>query len=175
MNRYLSENYGLFGIAPKQNKKFSLTAAMRSVISNPIVHFLLFGALMLVIGYLSANRIIKDILPYSVQSGLAATFCYAIAAVGYCLLLGYSGLASLGIGGFIGIGCYAVYYIMGEAELSFWLAAAGALAVGVVIGMIVGFISLRIEGIYLCILTLGLSAILRNLFVGIQDSIRVGN
>lgn len=173
MNRFLTENYGLFGTVPK--KESCLTKTLRSALANPVWHYILFGALMLVIGYLSANKIISDILPYSVQSSLASTFAYAIAAVGFCLLMGYSGLASLGIGGFIGIGCYAVYFIMAEAELSFWLAVVAALSVGIVIGVIVGFISLRIEGIYLCILTLGLSEILRNLFVAIQDTIRVGN
>jgi len=85
--------------------------------------------------------------------------------------MGYSGLASLGTGGFIGIGCYSIYYVMGESALPFGAAVLVALAIAVVIGLIVGFISLRIEGIYLVILTLGLSEILRNLFVAIQDSI----
>lgn len=172
MNRFLSEQYGLFPAAPKKN---CLTAALRSAVANPIAHYIIFGVVMVVIGYLSANKIISDILPYSIQSSLASTFGYAIAAVGFCLLMGYSGLASLGMGGFIGIGCYSVHFVMAEAGLSFWLAVAAALAVGIVIGMIVGFISLRIEGIYLCILTLGLSEILRNLFVAIQDSIRMSN
>ncbi len=170
-NRYLSENYGLFGTAPKQSNRF--TAALRGILRNPIGHFLLFGVLMLVLGYCSANKLLN--VPYSVQSSLASTFSFAIASVGFCLLMGYSGLASLGIGGFIGIGCYSVYYIMTVSGLSFWLAMAVALAVGIVIGLIVGFISLRIEGIYLVILTLGLSEILRNLFVAIKDSINAGN
>lgn len=173
MNKYLSENYGLFGTVPKEKSR--LTGAMRAVMANPILHYLLFGGLMLVIGYLSANRIIPDVLPYSVQSSLATTFAYAIASVGFCLLMGYSGLASLGMGGFIGIGCYSIHFIMSQAGLPFGVALLVAVAVGIVIGLIVGFISLRIEGIYLVILTLGLSEILRNLFVAIQDSIRIGN
>ena len=173
MNEFLTKRYGLFGGASK--KADPLTRGLRAVLRNPIGHFLLFGVVMLVIGYLSANKIIPGVLPYSIQSSLASTFAYSIASVGFCLLMGYSGLASLGIGGFIGIGCYAVYFIMEEAGLSFWLAVLAAVAVGVVIGLIVGFISLRIEGIYLVILTLGLSEIMRNLFVAIKDSIRVGN
>ena len=165
MNQYLYKNYGLFGTAPK--KRRSLTGFLRSVMANPLYHFVLFGILMILVGYLSANKI----LPYSLQSGMATTFSYSIAAVGFCLLMGYSGLASLGTGGFIGIGCYSVYYIMNEAELPFGVALLVALAAAVLIGAIVGFISLRIEGIYLVILTLGLSEILRNLFIAVQDSI----
>ena len=165
MNEYLQKHYGLFGTAPKE--KGRLTAVLRSVLANPILHFVLFGALMVWIGYLSGSKV----LPYSLQSGLATTFSYSIAAVGFCLLMGYSGLASLGTGGFIGIGCYSVYYVMGESGLPFGAAVLTALAIAIVIGLIVGFISLRIEGIYLVILTLGLSEILRNLFVAVQDSI----
>lgn len=170
-NRYLSENYGLFPATGKG--KCPLTAFLRGILANPIGHFLLFGVLMAVLGYLSANKMLS--IPYSVQTSLASTFSFAIASVGFCLLMGYSGLASLGIGGFIAIGCYSVYYVMNVANMSFWIALAVALAVGIVIGLIVGFISLRIEGIYLVILTLGLSEILRNLFVAIKDSINAGN
>lgn len=173
MNQYLSENFGLFGTAPSGKRR--LTGTMRTVLANPVLHYVLFGVLMIVVGYLSANRIIPDILPYSVQSSLASTFAYSIASVGFCLLLGYSGLASLGIGGFIGIGCYSIHFIMSEAGLPFGVAVLAAVSVGIVIGLIVGFISLRIEGIYLVILTLGLSEILRNLFVAIEDTIRVRN
>lgn len=40
-------------------------------------------------------------------------------------------------------------------------------------GVLVGFISLRIEGIYLAILTLGLSEILRNTFISLKSSIKL--
>ena len=104
-------------------------------------------------------------------SALASTFSYAIAAVGFCLLMGYSGLASLGTGGFIGIGTYAVHYVVSEAGLPLMLAILIAIVIAIVIGAIVGFISLRIEGIYLVILTLGLSEILRNLYMVLEDKI----
>ena len=41
--------------------------------------------------------------------------------------------------------------------------------------MAVGFVSLRIEGIYSAILTLGLFEILRNLLMAIKGSIRRGD
>lgn len=165
MNQFLKQNYGLFGTVPKKQR--NLTNILRGILANPIWHFLLFGLVMIYVGYLSANKV----LPYSLQSGLATTFSYSIAAVGFCLLMGYSGLASLGTGGFIGIGCYSIHFVMGEAGLSFGVACLVALGIAVVIGLIVGFISLRIEGIYLVIMTLGLSEILRNLFIAIEDSI----
>ncbi len=172
MNKYLTKKYALFD-APKSNNK--VTAVMRKTIANPIYHFIIFGIIMCVIGYMAKEKILPDIIPYSWESALARTFAFSIASIGFCLLMGYSGLASLGTGGFIGIGTYSIHFIMAEAELPFMLAVLVAIAVAVVIGFIVGFISLRIEGIYLVILTLGLSEILRQLYVVVQDSVRIRN
>ena len=71
----------------------------------------------------------------------------------------------------MGIGSYSIHFIMTESGLPFGVALVVALAIGVVLGLIVGVVSLRIEGIYLVILTLGLSEILRNLYIAVQDSI----
>ena len=165
MDKYLYENYALFGTAPEDKR--SLPALARSDLANPLYHYMLFGAVMLVVGFLSATKV----LPYSLQSGMAITFAYSLASVGFCLLMGYSGLASLGTGGFMGIGSYAIHFVMTEAKLPIAVALVVALAIGVVLGLIVGVVSLRIEGIYLVILTLGLSEILRNLYIAVQDSI----
>jgi branched-chain amino acid transport system permease protein len=159
----------LLGKNPEKSKDFS--KKLLSAFTNPVFHFLIFLAVAWIVGDLSVAKV----LPYSFQSSFAITFSYAIAAVGFCLLMGYSGLASLGTGGFIGIGTYAVYYIMNVARLRFWIAILIALAVAALIGVIVGFISLRIEGIYLVILTLGLSEILRNLYVVVEDRIKLSN
>ena len=164
MKGYLLNNYGL---SKTNDKPTKFTLKLRSALANPMYHFLIFGILMIVVGYMAVNKI----LPYSWASGLGSTFAFSIASVGFCLLMGYSGLASLGTGGFIAIGTYSIYYVMGQAGLPFIMALVICIAIAIAIGAIVGFISLRIEGIYLCILTLGLSEILRNLFVVIQDTI----
>ena len=173
MNKYLAKNYALLGINPKKDDKF--TKIVKSLFFNPIGHYILFGIACCVIAYLATEKIIPDIIPYSLQSSLAVSFSFSIAAIGFCLLMGYSGLASLGTGGFIGIGSYSVHYIMYQAELPLPLALLVALLLAAVIGVIVGFISLRIEGIYLVILTLGLSEILRNVYMVIEDKIKVRN
>lgn len=159
------EKYTLFGKNTVNQDK--LTSKLQGVVKSPLAQILLFAVVMVVVG----NLAIEKVLPYSWASAFASTFSYAIAAVGFCLLMGYSGLASLGTGGFIGIGTYSVYYIMAESGLPFLLAVLVAILVAIVIGAIVGFISLRIEGIYLVILTLGLSEILRNLYMVLEDKI----
>lgn len=167
MDKHLINDYALLGKNPKKQDK--LTGALRGLFKNSAMQIILFAVVMCVVGSLAQEKI----LPYSWLSAFATTFSYAIAAVGFCLLMGYSGLASLGTGGFIGIGTYAVHYVMVEAGLPFAVAVLAAIAIAILIGVIVGFISLRIEGIYLVILTLGLSEILRNLYMVLEDRITV--
>ena len=182
MDKFLEKRYALLGKTAKKSGEFS--THLRSFLKNPINHFILFLLAAIVVGDLSINKV----LPYSFASSFALATSYQSFAllpakcasfpaseISGCLLMGYSGLASLGTGGFIGIGTYAVYYIMNESGLQFWVAILVALLVAALIGVIVGFISLRIEGIYLVILTLGLSEILRNLYMVVEDRIKVGN
>ena len=173
MKKYLNKNYALLG--KEINNQNTFTKVLKSVIFNPIYHYILFGVICCVIAYLATEKIIPDIIPYSLQSSLAISFSFSIASIGFCLLMGYSGLASLGTGGFIGIGSYAVHYVMYLEELPLYVAILAAILVAAVIGVIVGFISLRIEGIYLVILTLGLSEILRNVYMVVEDKIKVKN
>ncbi len=168
MNKFLAERYALLGKNP--GKQDRLTGFLRKIFKSSIAQIAVFAAIMFVVG----NLAMQKVLPYSWLSAFASTFSYAIAAVGFCLLMGYSGLASLGTGGFIGIGTYSVHYIMNESGMMFTDAVLVSILVAVVIGAIVGFISLRIEGIYLVILTLGLSEILRNLYMVLEDKISVG-
>lgn len=138
-----------------------------NLLKNPLIYFVLMGVVIIILGNL-AN---KKIIPYSLSKTLATLVVYGIISIGFCLLLGYSGLASLGTAGFVGVGAmvahiiiqkYPFYmYIGGEAyNISIFIALIGAILVSVLIGMFVGFISLRIEGMYLAILTLGLAEII---------------
>ena len=172
MNKLLQNKYSLFG--KRVEKTDGFTKILRKFIANPIGHYILFGIIICIIGYIAGNKLMPDVIPYSWQSGLATTFSFAIASVGFCLLMGYSGLASLATGGFMGIGTYSVYYVMEVAGLPFIMALLIAIAIAVGIGLIVGFISLRIEGIYLVILTLGLSEILRSIYSALADAIYLG-
>ncbi|MBP3290857.1 MAG: branched-chain amino acid ABC transporter permease [Clostridia bacterium] len=166
MNKFLSNKYAFLGQSVIKRKVSA--GDIRHTLLKPQMQFIIFGVLMCVVGYLSTEL---RVLPYSWQSALATTFSFSIAAVGFCLLMGYSGLASLATGGFIGIGTYSVHFVMAESGLPLTVAIIVALLIAVVIGAIVGFISLRIEGIYLVILTLGLSEILRNVFMAVETKI----
>lgn len=139
------------------------------LLKNPLSQIVIFAAVMMALQLLS----MAGIIPNSFVYALGNTMIYAISAIGFCLLLGYSGLASLGTAGFIGIGSYAAFYVMQQFGLPYIAALVITLALSIVIGVVVGFISLRIEGIYLAILTLGLSEIIRNLLMAVRSSIKI--
>lgn len=136
---------------------------------HPLSQIILFVIILAVIQLLSMAGIVSNSLVFAIGN----TLIYAIIAIGFCLLLGYSGLASLGTAGFIGLGAYSAFYVVQEMGMPYIAALVVTLAVSIGIGVVVGFISLRIEGIYLAILTLGLAEIIRNLLMALKSTIQI--
>lgn len=105
------------------------------------------------VGFLSSNDYLQ----------LMATVCvFAIGALGLNLLTGVAGQVSLGHSFFMGVGAYTAVWL-GAPEgpllgmglpIWIWLPAAGI--VPAVIGVVVGPTAVRVRGLYLAIVTLGL-------------------
>src|SRR6056300_1306109 len=80
---------------------------------------------------------------------------YAIAAIGLNILTGYCGQVSLGTGGFMAVGGYAIYKFMTafpDVNVFFHVILAGL--VTAFVGGLFGLPSLRIKGFYLAVATL---------------------
>lgn len=80
---------------------------------------------------------------------------YSIAAIGLNILVGYCGQVSLGTGGFMAVGAYAVYKLMTafpDVNIVFHIFIAGGITA--VVGILFGLPSLRIKGFYLAVATL---------------------
>jgi branched-chain amino acid transport system permease protein len=80
---------------------------------------------------------------------------YSIAAIGLNILTGYTGLVSLGTGGFMAVGAYACYKLMTGfvwLDISLCIILSGVVTAGV--GVLFGLPSLRIKGFYLAVATL---------------------
>jgi branched-chain amino acid transport system permease protein len=84
--------------------------------------------------------------------------------LGLNLLLGWSGLISLGTAGFMGLASYISAYLTVDMGLPFEVALLAAILIPTLIGVLVGLVSLKIEGLYLAIATLAVSEILRKTF-----------
>ncbi|MCG8643697.1 MAG: branched-chain amino acid ABC transporter permease [Desulfobacterales bacterium] len=78
-----------------------------------------------------------------------------IVAAGLNLLVGYTGQISLGHAGFFAIGAYGTITLMVKAGFPFLLALPCAALIAAGFGFLLGLPSLRLEGPYLAIATLG--------------------
>lgn len=92
----------------------------------------------------------------------------ALAAIGLNILVGYTGLISLGAAAFMGVGAYACYKLstlFPQVNIVVWIVASGFVSSAV--GVVFGLPSLRIKGFYLAIATLAAQFFLQWCFVRI--------
>ncbi|RJE79319.1 branched-chain amino acid ABC transporter permease [Paracoccus sp. JM45] len=111
-------------------------------------------------GYYAVVAVAFGIVPFVINDYWASAvlvpfLIYAIAAIGLNVLTGYAGQVSLGTGGFMAVGAYAVYKLMTafpDVSLLIHVVLAGAITA--VVGVLFGLPSLRIKGFYLAVATL---------------------
>jgi branched-chain amino acid transport system permease protein len=108
------------------------------------------------------------------------SMAFAIAALGFNLLLGYTGLLSFGHSAYFGAGAYAVAFIVQRLNVqSMELLILGALLGTLLIAALFGYVCVRHTRIFFGILTLALSQVLWSLaykffwVTGGTDGIRV--
>ena len=166
-NHYLSST--LFAEAQKENQALQIAKLLARFGQHPVTSFAIFSVILIAVQYLSQMGYLSP----SLVTAIGSTLVFVIVGLGFCLLLGYSALASLGTAGAIGIGAYSTYYCLAEWGYSIGVAFAMTIGLALVIGVIVGYISLRIEGIYLAIVTLGVAEIIRKVLSAICDTIKL--
>ena len=131
-------------------------STQKSFLKNPYLQYIIFGIIISLLPVLVNAGILKT----SWVGIIGGTIIYAIAALGLNLLLGYSGLISLGTAGFMGLGAYISAYLTGDLGLPWEVGILAAIIIPVVFGLLIGLASLRMEGLYLGIVTLCVSEVL---------------
>ena len=107
---------------------------------------------IMLIAFLVVPFFVND---YWVNAIFLPFLIYAIAALGLNILTGYCGQVSLGTGGFMAVGAYAVYKLMTafpDINVLIHIVLAGG--VTALVGILFGLPSLRIKGFYLAVATL---------------------
>lgn len=106
------------------------------------------------------------ILPFktSTITLLSTVLIYGIAAIGFNVLLGYSGQISLGHAAFIGLGAYVSAYLTSDLNTPFLVAVLVSGLISIIMGLILGVVALRLEGHYLAIATLGFGIAVQQIF-----------
>ncbi|MBM3647807.1 MAG: branched-chain amino acid ABC transporter permease [Alphaproteobacteria bacterium] len=115
-------------------------------------------------GLLAAVVLILPLMMSDYYVGEATwVFIYAICGVSLMVLVGYTGLVSLGHAAFLGIGAYAHAYFL-QQGMPWVVAMALAVAISTASGIVVGLPALRMTGIYLTIATLAFAVIIQEVF-----------
>lgn len=87
----------------------------------------------------------------------------AVAAAGLNLLTGYNGQISIGHGAFFGLGAFTSAILVVDQGWTIEATIPVAAVLAAVIGILVGFPALRLRGLYLALITLGLAVLFQPL------------
>ena len=93
---------------------------------------------------------------------------YALMAIGQNCITGNTGMLSLCHAGFFCIGSYSTAIICKVVGLPFWFSLPVAAIVSGFVGFLIGVPTLRLKGDYLCIATLGLGEIIKNIATNVN-------
>jgi branched-chain amino acid transport system permease protein len=95
------------------------------------------------------------VLPYKTLA--AEILIYALGAVAFNIMLGFTGLLSFGHGALFGAGAYTTGLVLIHLGLHPLMALACACAMGAAVALVIGLLSIRKVGIYFVMLTLALN------------------
>lgn len=130
----------------------------------------------------SMRRVLASVTSWAIGIGIAAwlvltpfvgdistirshsqTVILVAAVLGVNIATGYGGMISLGHGVFVAMGSFGAAYCVDQLELPWAVGIAGGMAVAAATGAVVGLPALRIRGIYLALVTLGLAIVFQPL------------
>lgn len=90
---------------------------------------------------------------------------YVILSLGLNVLFGYAGQVSLGHAGFYAVGAYTVALLTTKSSLPFWVCLPLAGLVSLLVGLAWSVPTLKLEGAYLAVATIGFGEIVRLVLV----------
>lgn len=94
--------------------------------------------------------------------------CFALFAMGANLIMGYTGLLSLGQAAFFGMGAYVAGYTVQSLHFTPGVAVILGGLTGVVLGLVFGWLAIRRQTIYFAMITLALAQIV--VFFAVQET-----
>ena len=101
--------------------------------------------------------------------GLATrVLVFALAASSLNLILGFGGMVSFGHAAFLGIGAYSVAILMQNGIATAWVAWPLAIALTALVSLLIGWISLRTQGVYFIMITLAFAQMLYYLVISLK-------
>lgn len=140
-----------------------------SFLKSPYFSFLITFSIMILLGFfpnIFGNTFLGTIIRPNNISSLGNMLIWFIVGLGYSILLGYAGLASLGTAAFSGIGAYVSMQLF-ISGIPFFVSFFIVILIAILFGIILGYASLKINGMFLAIVTIGIAEIIIQLFISI--------
>lgn len=88
-----------------------------------------------------------------------------VGSAALMILTGFAGQISLGHAAFLALGAYTTAVLGNRAGVPFWLCLPAAGVIAAAVGVFVGVFTLRLRGLYLAIVTLGLGFIVNHVLI----------
>jgi branched-chain amino acid transport system permease protein len=106
---------------------------------------------------------------YYVNTLLVIVMVWALFALSLDFLMGYAGLVPLGHVLFFGVGAYSAVLFAKHVMPSVFLAMAVGVLVSAVLAWVVGYLSIRVSGVYFAMITLGFAELFYQLVFKFPD------
>jgi branched-chain amino acid transport system permease protein len=121
-----------------------------------------FLALAILVG--AAGFMLPQVIgnPYYFYAGYIV-LQYVVIATGWNILGGYAGYINFGTAAFFGAGVYSAAFLLKALEVHLIVQILGAGLTGLILGVVMGYLTLRIQGVYFSIATLALVVVLETL------------
>jgi len=118
----------------------------------PLAHYLVLFLILAVLPFL---------VPEYLRSMLGKIYIFAIFAMSLNLVLGYTGLISLGHAAYLGVGGYTVGILMTRFGIeSLWIVFPLAIVASALVAAFIGFIALRVSGMHFILITIAFGQLL---------------
>jgi branched-chain amino acid transport system ATP-binding protein/branched-chain amino acid transport system permease protein len=136
---------------------------MRGGAGKPVATILAFAAAYLVVGLVVRNQYY--------QLMLTLVLVWAVMGVSWNVFSGYSGLVSFGHASFFGLGAYTVALLLVKFDLTPWIGIPLGMLVGVAAGVVIGYPTFRLRGVYFALAMLAYPLALLYIFewLGYQE------
>jgi branched-chain amino acid transport system permease protein len=122
-----------------------------------------FAAVYLVVAFLVTNQYY--------QLMLTLVLVWAIMGVAWNVFSGYSGLVSFGHAAFFGLGAYTVTLLFVHFDVTPWIGVPAGMLVGALAGLVIGYPTFRLRGVYFALAMLAYPLALLYIFewLGYQE------
>lgn len=98
------------------------------------------------------------VVPHIISTPLATEIMiYGLFALGFNLLLGYTGILSFGHAAYFGVGCYGCGMAVRYFGLSIWEGLFISLVLGALLAAIIGVLAIRKRGVYFAMISMAVA------------------